>query len=162
MVVREDDKDIITIDLSEVYGKVITFSAKDAERMQPEDPALILVMTHRDEAEFKTYVDKVVMDVMPRIAHLLDRGSIANEYPVLQIELDKDTIKSSGLHIIDEALQGALTYGVLMEYQAGAPGYEMAVQANSERYKHFLGALAASSQYRKQSPDRTKIRHRLF
>lgn len=162
MVIRDDHKDTISIDLSELFGKVMTFSAKDAERMQPDNPALILVMTYKDDAEFRTYVDKVVMDMTSRIAHLLDQGSIVKDWPYLNIEFSTGCLNPSGLHIIDEAMQSALTYGVLSEYQAGAPGYEIAEQANKDKYAHALGALSASSLYRRQSPNRAKIKQRFF
>ena len=162
MIIQEEDKDIIRIDLSEVFGKVIRFSASDSERVLPEHGDLILVMREQDSPIFLTHIDVVVMDLTGRLADVLSEDSIEIEDYDLNVNIKKDALTGEGLKISREAIQQALSTGVLAEYQLGAPGYEHVQQANRQKYMHALNTLAAAVSFRMDSNKRRTIERRDF
>lgn len=160
MIIYEEDKDLIKIDLEELFGKVIELSARDADRLNLEEGVKILVLEPRDGAIFQSLIDMVVMDITGRLANNLDDDGIEIDMPDLILNIKKDNINQEGLRIIKEALQVALTSGVLSYYQSGMPGYQIVEEANKRKYAHALNTMAAAQAYRTKSYQRPRITQR--
>jgi len=163
MVENLEEKDVIKIDLQQLFGKVIQFSADDAERIiqADTDPSIVFVLSHRDHSVFRTHVDTVIMDITPKLSYMLyEDGSIVTGEEFLQVEIKKDLLKQNGLMVLDEAIQLALTTGILSYFQMGAPGYQHIQQANKEKYQHARGMIASATAYRR--PGKTKVTQRFL
>lgn len=160
MIIKDEDKDIIRIDLEEVFGKVIEWSAHDSDRLNLENGVKILVISPNDGAIFQTLVDMVVMDVTGRLSDKLDTDGILVEMPNLDVNIKQDAINQEGLRIINEAIQLALTTGVLSYHQSGMPGYEPVQYANRQKYTHALNTISASQAYRMESQYRPRVTQR--
>lgn len=151
---------VIRHSIDELFGKVIEMSAKEADRLNLEDGVKILVLSPGDGPVFLSLVDLVVMDMTGRLAGKLDDDGIKIEDGNLDVYIKEDTVNMDGMRIINEAVQVALTSGVLSYYQAGMPGYEILEQANNKKYLHALNTMAAAQAYRMDSPNRVRITQR--
>jgi hypothetical protein len=160
MIIHDEDRDIIRIDLEEVFGKVIELSANDADRLNAGDGVKILVLSPTDGAIYQSLVDMVVMDITGRLADKLYEEGIDIKMPNLNVNIKKDSINKDGLKIIQEAVQVALTTGVLSYFQQGMPGYSEVQQANRFKYMHALNTMAAAQAFRMDSYQRPRITQR--
>lgn len=156
MVIQDTYTDTISIDLSEVFGKVINISARDAERMQT--PVLTLAITEDDYPAFRDVCDRVVARLMSRMEHIFTDNNIVIDWPILNIEIKRELIKLTGLHIIDKAVEDAITYAVMEDLQAGLAGYEGIRQLNIERYEKALSSVAVAASFRGNT--KISIKHR--
>ena len=157
-MITEDN--IIRHSIEELFGKTIEMSAKDADRLNLEDGVKILVLSPDDGAVFLSLVDLVIMDITGRLAGKLDEEGIKIEDNNIDIYIKEDSINRDGMRIVNEAVQVALTCGVLSYYQSGMPGYEILEQANNKKYMHALNTMAAAQAYRMDASNRVRITQR--
>jgi hypothetical protein len=160
MIIHDEDRDIIRIDLEEVFGKVIELSANDADRLNAGDGIKILVLSPSDGAIYQSLVDMVVMDMTGRLSNKLYEEGMSIEMPNLDVNITQDSISKDGLKIIQEAIQIALTTGILSYYQQGMPGYGEVQNANYAKYQHALNTMAAAQAFRMESYQRPRITQR--
>ena len=162
MVKREVDKDVIEINLEEIFGEVIYLTAHDAEKTIPEANPLLLVMTQNDVPIFLKHLDTVVSEMTPHLLERMTGQGITVTDLLFTAEFVKDEISKEGLEITDKAIHRAMVSGILAKYQYGAPGYEPMHLSNKEDYKEALNQLANAVFYRVSPSDRRKIIQRHF
>jgi hypothetical protein len=149
MIIQNTYTDTISIDLSEVFGRIINISAKDADRIQT--PVVTLSVTEDDYPMFRDVADKVSVQLISRLSDVLGEHGITTDWPLFDVELKKEAITLKGLHIIDKGINDAFTYGVLADMQMGLMGYEQLMMANTIRYEDALKMVATASTYRRGS-----------
>ena len=162
MIERHEDKDVITVDLEAVFGRVVMLSAYQAEKSIEGDNPVVLVMEAVDTPLFLAHLDPVVADIKPLLISRMDGQGMTVTNTEIIIELQKDVISKEGLEIIDRALPDALTSGVLAGYQSGARGYERVAEHNGQRYREALKQVSHAGTFRTRPKDKIRIRQRYF
>ncbi len=148
MVEQLDDKDVITIDLEKVFGRVVMLSAYQAEKALDEDNPVLLVMGQEDTPLFLAHLDPVIADIRGLFSYRLN--GIDREEDDLVLDIKKDHIDKDGLTTLSLVLFDCLVSGVLARYQAGARGYRYVQQDNQQQYEHQLKQAAAVAAFRSE------------
>ncbi len=130
----------MTIYLEDIFRRVIRQSSLDANK------GANLVMEAGDAPLFVTYVDMVVMDIVPKLAGYLEENT---EVTSESITIDVTDISSEGEMVLKEAVSLALVSGVLYYFQRG--GGEQTEHNNKASYDRAIKMVATAVDYRRQN-----------
>lgn len=187
-IIRLKDVDAIIIDLRQMFGQVIHYNANDAYKNRFEDASRMLIISQEDYPMFNDFVDRVIIDVTPKLLQRLDEDGIdrfnvqdlsdvlfeeyqltldpehyeteGNEKSLLVIQLKPGIMSKEGLDLIHEGMKNAILFGVLSEWQEAVPEYQVTQAIHTEKYNATLITLANSATHRVNRENRIKISQR--
>ena len=173
MLIIRAEVDLIIIDLEEAFGKIIRFSALDASKIpSKEHPDRILVISPEESDIFLTYIDKIISDISPHVIPHLDRETweeisdlvgeeeIDEELQnnqVIVASFTKEVMTKEGLKLVGEALDRALTEGVLSQWEEGYEAYAYLQQVHERNYQDAVRQITNAVTYRVQRKHRLRI-----
>ncbi len=156
MVEHLEDKDVITIDLEKVFGRVVMLSAYQAEKAIDEEHPVVLVMGQEDTPLFLAHLDPVIADIRGLFTYRTE--GVTREDDDLVIEIKKNHISSEGLNALAPVLFECIARGVLAQFQTGAKGYRFVQEDNERKYGEMLKQAAAIAAFRSDKKQRITSR----
>ncbi len=160
MIEHLENKDVVTINLEEVFGRVVMLSAYQAERSFKEDDPLLLVMNQTDIPVFLAHLDPVKGSLFPPLALRIHEDGIQISEDTFTVNLQKGVMTLEGLMSLEKYIGEALVYGVLSNFQAGARGYEAIQYNNANSFSEAIKAIENVLTYRVRPVNKIRITQR--